>query len=109
MVDVYQFRGIFFRYIGPALADDLKVYDLTIKNHKFEPATITIPADSKVKLNIKNADSEVEEFDSLDLSREKVIAGNSQAVVLVGPLKAGTYKFRGEYHEETAKGQIIAK
>jgi len=58
---------------------------------------------------VKNNDADVEEFDSTDLSREKVIAGNSQGTVMVGPLKAGTYKFRGEYHEETAKGQIIAK
>jgi len=49
------------------------------------------------------------EFESHDLKREKVIPGNSEGTLILGPLKAGTYSFVGEFHEKTAKGSIIAK
>lgn len=93
---------------APALAET-KSFDLTIKDHTFEPATLDIPAGEKIKLVVKNLDATPEEFESHDLKREKVIAGGAQAVILVGPLKAGEYKFFGEYHEDTAKGTLIAK
>jgi plastocyanin len=91
-----------------ALAE-VPVVNLTIKDHKFEPATLEIPANQKVKLLVKNADSTAEEFESHDFNREKVIAGNSEAPILVGPLKPGEYKFFGEFHPETAQGKLIVK
>ncbi len=92
----------------PALAET-KVFEITIKDHKFAPETVEVPAGEKVKLLIKNQDAAAEEFDSHDLKREKVISANSEASVLVGPLKAGEYNFVGEYHEDTAKGKLVAK
>jgi hypothetical protein len=56
-----------------------------------------------------NADPLSEEFDSAALKVEKVIAGRSQGIVRIAPLKAGTYEFVGEYHEETAKGRVVAE
>jgi plastocyanin len=84
-------------------------YELTIKDHKFSPAEITIPANTKVKLIVKNLDPTPEEFESHKLHREKVIQGNSQAVIFIGPLKPGSYPFVGEFHEDSAKGQIHVK
>lgn len=84
-------------------------YSLTIKDHKFSPDEITIPANTKVKLVVKNLDPTPEEFESEKLHREKVIQGNSQAVIFIGPLDPGTYPFIGEFHEATAKGRIHVK
>lgn len=89
--------------------DAAKSYDLTIKNHKFEPDTLKVPANSKIVLRVKNADTTAEEFESDDLSREKVIPAGDTLNINVGPLKPGTYEFEGEYHEDTAKGKIIAE
>ena len=44
-----------------------------------------------------------------NLGIEKVIAGNSDAMIRVKPLTAGTYIFYGEYHEDTAKGHIVVE
>ena len=82
---------------------------LTLKDHKFTPETIEIPAGTAVKLLVKNMDATPEEFDSSSLHREKVIPGNDQGIVLIGPLKAGIYKFEGEYHDDTAQGRVIVK
>jgi len=86
-----------------------ETFTLTIKDHRFEPTQVDVPAGKKFKLVVKNLDPTPEEFESHDLKREKVIAGKSQAVITVGPLKPGTYRFVGEYHESTAQGQILAK
>jgi len=81
-------------------------FKIEIKNHLFFPAELTIPADTKVKLRIFNRDDTNEEFESYDLNREKVIMGNSQTVIFVGPLKPGSYEFFGEFYPKTAQGKI---
>ena len=84
-------------------------FTLVIKDHTFEPARIEVPAGQKFQLIVRNMDSTAEEFDSPDLKREKVIAAGKEATIYIGPLKPGTYRFIGEYHEATAKGEIVAK
>ncbi len=85
------------------------VYKLVIKDHKFTPTEIRIPAGEKVKLLVANQDSTPEEFESDDFRREKIIAGNSEATIFVGPLKKGEYKFFGEFNLDTAQGVLIAE
>jgi len=94
--------------VAEALAAD-DTFNLTIKDHRFEPAQLDVPAGKKLKLIVRNLDPTPEEFESRDLKREKVIAGKGQATISIGPLKPGTYGFVGEFHESTAKGQIVAK
>ncbi len=84
-------------------------FTLVIKDHKFDPAVLEVPAGQKLKLTVDNQDSTPEEFESHDLHREKIIKGNSKAVIFVGPLKAGEHKFFGEFNEKTAQGKLIAK
>lgn len=91
-----------------ARANDAEVL-LIIKDHRFTPTELSVPAGKKVKLVIDNQDATPEEFESHDLNREKVIPGKSKATVWIGPLKPGSYAFVGEYHEATAKGRIIVK
>jgi hypothetical protein len=84
-------------------------FEILIKNHRFEPAHVTVPVDTKVKLKITNTDPTPEEFESHTLNREKVIPGNSSAIIFIGPLKAGEYAFFGEFNEKTAQGKLIAQ
>jgi plastocyanin len=86
-----------------------KVFNLVIKNHKFEPAEITVPAGVKIQLNVKNLDSTAEEFESYELNQEKVISGGQEVSLHIEPLKPGSYPFVGEFNEDTAKGVLIAK
>lgn len=92
-----------------ASADDPPEFTLTIRDHKFEPAELTIPADQKVKLNVVNADATPEEFESHELNREKVVAGNSSIKVFVGPLSPGVYPFFGDFNQATAQGKLVVK
>ena len=94
--------------LGPAVAraDD---YTLTIKDHRFTPAEIKIPANTRVVITVVNDDPTPEEFESRPMKVEKVIAGKSKGVVRIGPLAPGRYPFVGEFHEATAKGVVIAE
>jgi plastocyanin len=84
-------------------------YALVIRDHKFQPAEIEIPAGQKIALTVKNDDPTPEEFESIELRREKVVSGGDQITVYIGPLKAGRYEFFGDFNPTTARGHIIAK
>lgn len=97
-----------FLATGPAQAADPGL-SLVIKNHRFEPAQLRVPAGQRVKLSVHNQDATPEEFDSYSLNREKVVPGGTKATLFIGPLEPGTYEFVGEYNEATAKGVVIAE
>ncbi|MEI8163235.1 MAG: cupredoxin domain-containing protein [Betaproteobacteria bacterium] len=82
---------------------------LAIRDHRFEPAEVRVPAGQKVKLVVHNQDSSPEEFESHALNREKLIAPGSKASIFIGPLSAGRYAFFGEFHDKTARGAIVAE
>jgi hypothetical protein len=92
-----------------ALADEPGTYTLTLKNHKFDKEELRVPAGEKFKIIVKNMDPTPEEFESDDFRREKIIAGNSEATIHVGPLKPGQYEYFGEFNLDTAKGILIAE
>lgn len=89
-----------------AHADDTRTIEMVIKDHKFTPAEITIPANTPVILQVKNADAAVEEFDSHDLRREKIIAPGMTAKIKLDGLRPGDYSFMGEFHARTAQGKV---
>src|SRR6266849_3752938 len=91
-----------------AIAAGEPEFALSIEKHKFTPDRIEVPAGKKVKLLVENKDATPEEFESSALKIEKVIPGKSKATIYVGPLKAGEYKFVGEFNEKTANGVIVA-
>jgi hypothetical protein len=84
-------------------------FTIEIRNHLFFPAELTVPSNTKVKLRIFNQDATSEEFESYELNREKVIMGNSQTVIFIGPLKPGVYPYFGEFNPKTAQGKILAE
>jgi Cupredoxin-like domain len=84
-------------------------YTIQLREHRFTPSELKVPAGAKIKLIIDNQDSTAEEFDSFALNREKIVFPNSKAIVFVGPLKPGRYEFVGEFNQSSAKGALIAE
>ena len=98
MIEDFYWQGISrMRYIVPVTvvittfltivtalgADDLS-FELSLKEHKFTPSELTIPADKRVKLW-------------------------GEVSLYIGPLKGGTYGFFDDFHEDETKGTLIAK
>jgi plastocyanin len=92
----------------PAAAQE-PTYTLVIKDHKFQPTEIEVPAGQKIALLVKNDDPTPEEFESVQLRREKVVPGGEQITVYIGPLRPGKYEFFGDFNPATARGHIVVK
>jgi hypothetical protein len=97
-----------FGLTGAAYADDPVSIDVTLKDHRFTPAEIHIPAGHRAELRVRNEDPTPEEFDSSALKVEKVIAGGSSAIIHLRPLGPGRFPFMGEFNPETANGVVVA-
>lgn len=92
-----------------AKAQSAEEITITLKDHKFVPAEVKAPANKRLTITVINEDPTPEEFESKSMKFEKVIGGKQKGVVRVSPLKPGKYEFFGEYHEDTAKGTLIAE
>src|SRR5271157_4523029 len=90
-------------------ADEPVAIDLTLKDHKFEPAEIKAPAGRPIAITLKNEDDAVEEFDSNALRTEKIVTKHGTVTIKLKPLAAGHYPFQGEYHAKTAQGVLIVE
>jgi high-affinity iron transporter len=91
----------------PARADEPPL--LVFHNHRFEPPRIEVPAHQKFKLLVKNTDDTADEFESVELNREKLVTPGQTITVFLGPLDPGEYKFFGDFHQDTAQGILVAK
>ncbi|MDE2002134.1 MAG: cupredoxin domain-containing protein [Betaproteobacteria bacterium] len=98
-----------FAGAGTAAATDVTEALLTLRDHRFTPAEIQVPANVRVRLVVDNQDPTPEEFDSYALNREKVIPGKTKQTIYVGPLTPGRYPFMGEFNAATARGAVVAR
>lgn len=98
----------FILIASSASAED-KEFLIQIKEHKFVPEKIEVSANQKFKLVVENTDKTLEEFESSDLKKEKLVGAGKKITILVGPLKSGEYKFFGDFHQKTAQGKIIVR
>jgi hypothetical protein len=94
--------------VTPARTQEATSVSLSIKDHRFDPAEIEVPANKPIVLRIKNLDKTPIEFESESLHVEKVIGGNAEGVVRLRPLKPGRYEFFDEFHP-AAKGVLTAR
>ena len=78
---------------------------ISVRNHKFEPARPTAPANVPLTLHIRNLDATPMEFESVSLRVEKVVVGNGEGVIHVRALEPGDYRFFDDFHQET-KGTL---
>ena len=103
--------GLVLTTVAPAQAQtpDMPTVNLLIRAGRFVPATLEVPANTKFRLVIKNEGPGAEEFESVELRKEKVLAPGATSFLIFQPLKPGTYKFFGDFHPDTAQGQMVAK
>ncbi len=95
-------------HAAAAQAADTTV-SLTLKDHRFTPAEVTIPANTRMKFMVKNLDPTPAEFESDDFKAEKIIPAGQEIMVMIPPLQPGTYEFHDEYNEDPSKSRLIVK
>ena len=103
---VYLLLGLM---LGIAISQQAQAAEpivLQIKNHAFTPKEVTLPANTRIKIEVQNMDDTPAEFESADMKVEKIIVPGGKITVNLGPLKPGAYKFFDEYHPDTATGTV---
>jgi len=95
--------------LSVSIAAHAEDYVLTLKSNQFSPKVLTIPAGQKIKITVKNQDPTPAEFESSDMNREKIVGANSEIIVYIGPLDAGSYGYFDDFHRDTTMGTIVAK
>jgi plastocyanin len=95
--------------VAPASGQENVEMALTVKDHKFDPAELQAPAGKPIVLRVRNLDSTPMEFESKSLKVEKVLTGNSEAVVNIRAQKPGRYEFFDDFHEKTTRGVLVVK
>ena len=94
---------------GSAFAAGEPEMTISLRDHRFTPAELRVPANVKIRLVVDNQDAGPEEFDSHALNREKVVPGKSKATIFIGPLVPGRYPFIGEFNAATAQGALVVE
>jgi len=84
-------------------------FTITIRDHKFDPLYLRVPAGQPFTLHIINGDKAPEEFECTSPWIEELMISLGNATVKVPALDAGEYPCFGEFHSDTAKGKIIAQ
>ncbi len=90
-------------------AENLPTFQLIAKDGRFYPETIEVPAGRRFRLEVINQNAGAEEFESRELHKELVLAPGAARTLVFAPLRAGAYRFFGEFHPKTARGQIVAR
>ena len=91
-----------------ARAQQAETVNITVKNNRFEPAEIPVPANRPIVIRIKNLDSKAMEFESVSLRVEKVVPANGEGVVNVRALQPGRYEFFDDFRKQT-RGALVVK
>lgn len=86
--------------------DAYPTFKIEITKSIFDPDVVVVPANTRIKLLVVNNDKTAEEFKSGTLRLKKIIMGNSQAILFVGPLPTGDYPFSGAFHPRLASGLV---
>ncbi len=91
-----------------AQAEDAPIR-LEFRDHRFVPDRLIVPARQKFRLLVTNSDATADEFESTELNREKLVPPGQTVTIFLGPLQPGEYKFFGDFHQDTAKGVMVAQ
>ena len=92
----------------PALADE-PTFKIDIKDGVITPLELEVPANTRIRLEVTNSGTSPAEFESVQLKKEKVIAGGNTSVMVIRNLDPGTYDFFDDFHIDLPHAKIIAK
>jgi Cupredoxin-like domain len=98
-----------FSGVAKVSAQEAVTVQISIKDHRFQPAQISAPANRPIVIRVKNLDSTPMEFESVSLRVEKIVPGNGEGSINVRALQPGSYKFFDDFHQDTGNGVLVVK
>ncbi|MBI3044961.1 MAG: cupredoxin domain-containing protein [Betaproteobacteria bacterium] len=92
-----------------AAAQDLPVFQIVMKDGRFSPERLEVPAGKRLKLVLKNEGRGPAEFENLSMRVEKVLAPGVTSFVVLHGLKPGEYRFVDEFRPDGGSLTLVAK
>jgi hypothetical protein len=92
-----------------ARADDLATYEITLKDHHFNPAEIHVPTGKPFFVVVTNASDAPDEFEMLIPALEKTLQPGQQGKVKIKPLGPGRFPFFGESDPDNEQGAFMSE
>ena len=71
--------------------------------------TVSLPANTPIKLQVTNAGDAAVEFESFELHRERVVQPGQTITVYIPALPPGTYPFFDDFSHGAVKGEIVSR
>jgi hypothetical protein len=100
--------GVVLAIMTWANAQDVAPIEISVKDHRFQPAETKAPSGKPLVLKVKNLGTEPVEFESKTLQFETVIKPAAEGLVKVKAQKPGRYGFFDDLHPST-KGALIVE
>ena len=94
--------------VPAARAEDAVTVNISLKDHRFQPAELHAPAGKPIVIVVKNLDAAPAEFESNMLRVEKVVTAGGTITMRIRPLEPGRYRFFDDFHPET-QGYLVVK
>jgi hypothetical protein len=91
-----------------ARAEDAVTVNISLKDHRFQPAELHAPAGKPIVIILKNLDPAPAEFESNMLRVEKVVTGGGTVTMRIRPLAPGRYRFFDDFHPES-EGYLVVQ
>jgi hypothetical protein len=110
-VDIFGIAALtlaLFLLTPAARAEEAASVQITLKDHRFQPAEPHAPAGKPIIITVKNLDPAPAEFESNMLRVEKVVTGGGTITIRIRPLEPGRYRFFDDFHPET-QGYLVVQ
>lgn len=100
-----------FGWAAPARAQsgELPTFAVVVKDGRFTPDRLEVPAGRRLKLTLQNDGPGPLEFENDDMHVEKVLSAGARSFVVLPPLKPGEYSFIDEFNPITGELTVIAR
>ena len=100
---------LFAGILSVAQAQELPTFHVVVKDGRFAPERLEVPAGRRIKLTLQNDGPGPLEFENDEMRIEKVLSPGAQSFVVLPPLKPGAYSFIDEFNPITGELTVTAK
>ena len=92
-----------------AQAGELPTFHVVVRDGRFAPDRIEVPAATRIKLTLQNDGPGPLEFENDEMHIEKILAAGGRSFVVLPKLVPGEYSFVDEFNPITGELVLIAK
>ncbi len=93
---------------GQAIAEDDPSFTITFNDGEVSPSRLEVPAETRFEIRLINNGQTPAEFESIPLSKEKVIGPGVSTFIVIKYLDPGEYSFFDDFHPDAPPAVLVA-